>query len=84
MSLPCGDVRERLSEFIDADQIDELCDAIEEHLSHCRDCRVEVDTLRRTIVLYQADREMKMPVAVSARLQVALAQEYQRASGSPD
>ena len=44
MSLPCGDVRERLSEFIDADQLDELCQAIEEHLSHCRDCRVEVDT----------------------------------------
>ena len=79
MNLDCGEVRERLSEFIDGPELDELCRAIEEHLAHCHDCRVEVDTLRRTIVLYQADKEMRAPVAVSARLQAALSKEYQRA-----
>jgi predicted anti-sigma-YlaC factor YlaD len=83
MNLECGEVRERLSEFIDGPELDDLCRAIEEHLAHCRDCRVEVDTLKRTIVLYQADHEMKIPVKVSAKLQAALTREYQRAD-SPD
>ena len=80
MSLDCGDVREKLSEFIDDDLLDDVCRAIEEHLSSCKDCQVRVDTLRKTIVLYQADRETKTPVAVNARLQEALTREYQRAA----
>jgi hypothetical protein len=76
MDLECGDVREKLTEFIDREQLDELCAAIEQHLSHCRDCRVEVDTLKKTIVLYRADRGPATPVAVSAQLRTLLAKEY--------
>ena len=84
MNLECGNVREKLSEFIDEEHLEVLCRAIEAHLAHCRNCRVEVDTLEKTIVLYGADREVRTPVAVSARLQAALAREYVRASGSTD
>ena len=80
MSVDCGDVREKLSEFIDDDLLDDVCRAINEHLTNCKDCKVSVDTLKKTIVLYQADRETKTPVAVNLRLQEALAREYQRAA----
>jgi predicted anti-sigma-YlaC factor YlaD len=74
--VDCTEVIEKLAEYLDEDARNELRRAIEEHLSHCRDCRVEVDTVKKTIVLYQADREVELPIAVSSRLEAALAREY--------
>jgi hypothetical protein len=84
MDLDCGDVRDKLSEFIDQDELDELCRAIEQHLAHCRDCRVEVDTLKKTIVLYRSDRGPATPVTVSAALRSVLAREYGEAPSPSD
>jgi predicted anti-sigma-YlaC factor YlaD len=67
---------EQLSDYLDSDVREELCRAIEEHLTHCRDCRIEVDTVRRTIVLYQADREVPIPAPVMSSLEAALTREY--------
>lgn len=87
--MNCNEVLEQLSEFLDEDQRADLCRKIEEHLSQCSDCRFQVDTVKKTIVLYQADRSLDLPVTVSRSLQAALAREYQtaeaqRASGSAD
>jgi anti-sigma factor RsiW len=71
---------EQLAEYLDDEARDELCRAIEEHLTRCPGCQVYVDSVRKTIVLYQADRHIEVPVAVSARLDHALAQEYKRAA----
>jgi predicted anti-sigma-YlaC factor YlaD len=67
---------EQLADYLDDDARAELCKAIEEHLSRCRDCRFEVDSVRRMIVLYQTDREVPMPSSVAARLDSVLAREY--------
>ena len=77
--MDCNEVREKLADYLDEEALQDLCRAIEEHLNHCHDCKVEVDTVRKTIVLYQSDREIKTPLTVSARLESALAQEYRRA-----
>jgi hypothetical protein len=79
--LGCEEVLEQLSDYLDEDARAELCEAIEQHLSRCHDCQVEVDTIKKTILLYQADRVTEMPVAVSGRLSAALAQAYRQ---SPD
>jgi predicted anti-sigma-YlaC factor YlaD len=67
---------EQLAEFLDKDARAELCRTIEQHLTQCRDCRFLVDSVKKTIVLYQSDREVEVPVVVSAQLQAALAREY--------
>ncbi len=74
--LGCEEVLEQLSDYLDEDARSELCEAIEAHLSRCHDCQVEVDTIKKTILLYQADRVIEMPVAVSGRLSAALAKAY--------
>ena len=74
--LGCEEVLEQLSEYLDEDSRAELCEAIEQHLSRCHDCQVEVDTIKKTILLYQADRVVEMPAAVSSRLGSALAAAY--------
>ena len=75
--MNCNEVLEQLSDFLDEEQRADLCRKIEEHLTQCRDCRYYVDTVKKTIVLYQADRPHELPVTVSHSLQAALAREYQ-------
>lgn len=85
--MNCNEVLEQLSDFLDEDQRADLCRKIEEHLSQCRDCRFQVDTVKKTITLYQAGQPSELPVTVSRSLQAVLAREYQtveprRAPGS--
>ncbi len=77
--MDCSQVLEQLADYLDAESREELCRAIEEHLSRCHDCRVEVDTVRKTIMLYQADRKVEAPSSVTVQLEAALAREYIRA-----
>ena len=80
--MECDDVRDQLADFLDEDAVAELCREIEAHMKHCPNCRVYVDTIRKTVVLYQADdrsRTVQVPVRVNARLSAMLADEYRRA-----
>ncbi len=76
--MNCDEVLNQLSEYVDEEARAELCRAIEEHLARCRGCKVEVDTVRKTIMIYRNDGPAETPVHVSAALQSALAREYQR------
>jgi anti-sigma factor RsiW len=44
-----------LSEYINGNLEDALCDELEQHMAGCENCRVVVDTLRKTVSLYQDD-----------------------------
>lgn len=84
-NVDCQEVLDQLADYLDSETREELSRAIEKHLSHCRDCRVEVDTLRKTILLYhQADtsRALQIPIRVTQELNAALASEYAR--GGPE
>ena len=76
--LECEEVLEQLSEYLDEDARAELCRAIESHLQSCHLCQIEVDTLKKTIMLYQAERRVEVPVALSSQLQAALARAYRQ------
>jgi len=75
-ALDCNEVLEQLSDYLDEDAREELCRAIESHLTQCHDCQIYVDSVKKTIVLYQADRKVELPLHVTARLDAALAREY--------
>jgi predicted anti-sigma-YlaC factor YlaD len=83
-SFDCDSVLNQLSDFIDEDAREELCQAILEHLSRCPDCRVKVDTLRKTIVLYQGSGRdaTELPMRASAELTAALHREYAARRGA--
>lgn len=50
----CRALLSSLSDFVDGILEDELCDEIERHMGECENCRIVVDTLRKTISLYRA------------------------------
>ncbi len=76
--MDCNEVLEQLAEYLDDDAREELCQAINAHLTRCRDCRLEVDTVKKTIVLYQVDREVPLPASVFSGLEAAMSKEYRK------
>lgn len=82
--LGCEEVLEQLGEYLDEDARAELCEAIEQHLERCHDCQVEVDTIKKTILLYHADRVVPIPTGVSERVVTALAKAYRQSPGPQD
>jgi len=49
----CDQILGSLSEYIDGELKDELCAMLEAHLQECENCRIVVDTMRKTIELYK-------------------------------
>ncbi len=58
-----------LSEYIDGELQAELCAVLEAHLKECDNCRIVVNTLRKTIELYkETTTPSELPGAVRERL----------------
>jgi hypothetical protein len=50
--LECKDVLEQISNFIEGEIPPALMQELEEHILSCNNCRVVLDTTRKTIFLY--------------------------------
>lgn len=65
----CANLLGSLSEYIDGSLNPELCQEIEKHLAGCENCRVVLNTTRRTIDLVQSPAERPaLPEDVRERL----------------
>ncbi len=65
----CQDLLEGLSDFVDGIAGEDLCAEIERHMADCPNCRIMVDTLRKTISLYrERDADTSLPQDVRFRL----------------
>jgi anti-sigma factor RsiW len=61
-----------LSNYIDGELEAELCAEIEEHVAECVNCRIVVDTLKRTVTLYHDHGHEPLPDDVRRRLLATL------------
>lgn len=69
----CHEMMDIFSEYIDGSLKKKLCDEIERHLVDCENCTVVVNTLRKTIELYQKTSEpAALPEDIRQRLYVHL------------
>jgi len=65
----CEQLLSSLSEYIDGELQAELCAVLEAHLQGCDNCRIVVNTLRKTIELYkETSTPGELPGAVRERL----------------
>ena len=65
----CQELLGSLSSYIDGDLSPELCQELEKHLAGCDDCRVVLNTTRRTIDLVHTPIEKPdLPEDVRERL----------------
>ncbi|HEX9116691.1 MAG TPA: zf-HC2 domain-containing protein [Anaerolineae bacterium] len=64
----CEDMLGVLSEYVDGEIDAGLCAEIDRHLAECGNCRIMVDTLRKTIILYREYGHEDVPVEAKDRL----------------
>ena len=65
----CDELLGTLSAYIDGELSPELCQELEKHLADCNDCRVVLNTTKRTIELVHSPVEKSdLPEAVRERL----------------
>lgn len=65
----CRQLLNSLSDYVDGNLQQELCDEIELHMKDCENCRIVIDTLSKTVSLYQTSSEAAVfPDEVRQRL----------------
>jgi hypothetical protein len=65
----CRHLLTSLSEFVDGDLDPLLCDEIERHMTDCKNCEIVINTLKKTVELYQETIETPtIPADVRSRL----------------
>lgn len=70
--MHCRNLLAALSEYVDGDLTPALCSAIERHMAECDNCRIVVDTLRKTVLLYRVYGHEEVPPDARARLYAVL------------
>ena len=69
----CKDLLGNLSNFIDGELDDQMCQKLQQHLAGCENCRVVYDTTTRTILLYRVSaNETRLPEGARGRLYSSL------------
>lgn len=68
----CEHLLGELSDYLDGEASAEFCAEIERHLADCEDCRIVVDTLRKTVLLYHDLPQPGLPPDARERLYKAL------------
>lgn len=79
----CAEYLNELNDYLDGDLDPTLCADLEEHIGHCRNCKLMVDSLRMTVKLCREGGECEeLPADLSARLTGLLRQRWEQKFGS--
>ncbi len=68
----CRNMLGDLSDFLDGEASEELCAEIERHMAGCEECRIVVDTLKKTVLLYRDLPRPEMSTEARQRLYQSL------------
>jgi anti-sigma factor (TIGR02949 family) len=71
-SVHCRDRLGILSDYLDGELDEQLCAELEQHMDGCGNCRIVVDTLQKTIVLYRDYGHEEVPEDIKSRLYAVL------------
>ena len=76
--MKCKDVIREISEYLDGQLDATMLAELERHLGHCEDCKLIVDTTRKTIEVFCNSQPAPLDSSVRQRLHSALQQRLQR------
>ena len=74
--MKCNELLRMLNDYVDGDIDVSICEQFQKHLDDCVDCRVVVDTVKKTITLYKEETVYEMPVAFQTRLHDVLKKNW--------
>ena len=65
----CREMLASLNDYIDGELDTSLCEELEKHMNGCDNCRIVVNTIKKTIELYREDCATdRLPADVRSRL----------------
>jgi anti-sigma factor (TIGR02949 family) len=68
-NLSCKELLGSISDYVEGELSEELCQEIRQHMTECENCRIVFDTFNKTIYLYRASaEETETPADVQNRL----------------
>ena len=71
--LSCREILEKLSEYIDQEIDPSVCDEIEAHMAGCSPCIAFLNSLKKTVKLYnKTGEEVKVPEEAHKKLHAFL------------
>ncbi len=76
--MNCRGLIREISDYLDGELGQEMLTEIELHLRDCKDCRLVVDTTRKTIEIYYNTQPLPLPNDVRERLHQALSRRLGR------
>ncbi len=68
LAATCQEIKQQLSQYLDGELDPAVCAELERHLHGCDNCRVLVDTLNKTILLYRDYGRAPAPNGIHERL----------------
>jgi len=74
--MRCRQVVDKISEYIDGELDPELVREVERHMEHCEDCRIVVDTTRKTVEIFCHTDPAPLPHDVLERLNRMFALQF--------
>ena len=74
--MRCRQVVDKISEYIDGELDPELVREMERHMEHCEDCRIVVDTTRKTVEIFCHTDPAPLPADVLERLNRMFALQF--------
>lgn len=81
MGKKCAEYVTDLNDYLDGEISPELCEELERHIGRCENCRIMVDTLRKTVILCREGRKEKLPESLQQKLTDLLRQEWRKKFG---
>ncbi len=79
MSMTCRELFERLSEYVDGELSQEICQEIQRHMEGCDPCVAFAKTLKKTADLCRRLPSQPIPPEVAADLKALLATHLPKA-----
>lgn len=76
--MNCKQVIFEISSYLDGAMDSSIRTDLEQHLSRCQDCRLVVDTTRKTIQIFCNSEPVPLPDDVRERLHTALLKRIRR------
>lgn len=80
----CREYLEKLCAYVDGEADEKACAEIEKHLKECENCRIMVDTLRKTVFLCRDGESEPIPIELGDRLKVVLDRKWREKFGGGD
>ena len=79
----CSHLKDVLPDYLDRNLRDEICREIRSHMEDCEDCRIYVETIETTLVLYKHSPQNDVPDEVRIDLRRHL-RDVAKQKGEPE